>query len=80
MEEIIRGRVFERSHVLPALRQTPHVGDVVVIKAGKYAGRAGKVSGWLEAGDGKTYHVMRDDGVIIGQYPLAELTIIMEGS
>lgn len=78
--EVIMGRVFLGQHIMPAARQLPRVGDVVYILAGKASGRVGKVAGRLDLVGETRWSVMRDDGVIIGQYPPEQLSIVMEGS
>lgn len=80
--QVILGRVFEGVHLTPAPRSTPHVGDVVTILAGKHASRTGQVAGRLDYGDVRPtrWTVMRDDGVIFGQYPVEHLKIIIRRS
>lgn len=81
MERVSRGRVVEHLPVIPAVRQMPHVGDVALIKTGRHQGRAGKVAGRLDMPAGEVrWSVMRDDGVILGQYPPEALSILVEGS
>jgi hypothetical protein len=80
--ELIRnGRVVEHVPIQAAHRQSVHVGDVVMIVAGKHAGRTVKVAGRLDLAGGDTrWSVMRDDGVVMGQYPPEALAILVEGS
>lgn len=77
---VYQGRVLEHPHIIPAVRQYPHVGDVVSIRAGKHTGRTGKVAGKNDGATGVIFTVMRDDGVIIGVYSHDELIILREGS
>ena len=82
MERVVKGRVVERLPIIPAARQSPRVGDVVVVADGKFAGRVGRVAGKLDPGYGMAvrWNVMRDDGVMIGSFPTHRLTIVAEGS
>lgn len=81
MDLIRNGRVVEHVPIVPAHRQSVHVGDVVMILTGKHAGSAGQVAGRLDGVLGAlTWNVIRDDGVFIGRYPTNDLSILIEGS
>jgi hypothetical protein len=80
VEEIIMGRVFEHEHATPASRTIPRIGDTVWVRAGEHHGRVGRVSGRLDSSPNTVWTVVTPDGVVLGVYVYAQLSIIVEGS